>query len=57
MNEIKKMLLGIAIMLAAIAFHLFLADGLITDFFALLGFTFVIIGYCAKNKADADEEV
>ena len=49
MKEIKKMLLGIAIMLAAIAVHLFLADKLITDFIASIGICIVILGYCSKE--------
>lgn len=48
MTEIKNMLLGIAIMLAAIALHLFLADKLITDFIAIIGLCVVILGYCSK---------
>ena len=48
MKEIKNMLLGIAIMLAAIALHLFLADKLITDFIAMIGLCVVILGYYSK---------
>ena len=51
MKEIKNMLLGIAIMLAAIALHLFLTDKLITDFIAVAGLCVVILGYFSKaNK-------
>lgn len=49
MKDIKNMLLGIAIMLAAIAFHLFIADKLITDFIAIIGLCVVILGYCSKT--------
>lgn len=53
MKQIKDMLLGIAIMLAAIALHLFLADKLITDFIAIFGLCVVVLGYCSKaDKAD-----
>ena len=42
MNGIKNMLLGIAIMLAVIVFHLFCAnDGLWTDFIAIIGLIYV----------------
>ena len=44
MNGIKNMLLGIAIMLAVIVFHLFCAnDGLWTDFIAIINFFNTII--------------
>lgn len=50
MQGIKKMLLGIAIMLAVIVFHLFYAnDGLWTDFFAIIGLLVVMSGYKAKD--------
>ena len=54
MYGIKNMLLGIAIMLAVIVFHLFCAnDGLWTDFIAIIGLIFVIKGY---NTKDTDNE-
>ena len=54
MNGIKNMLLGIAIMLAVIVFHLFYAnDGLWTDLIAIIGLFFVIKGY---NTKDTDNE-
>lgn len=49
MKEIKNMLLGIAIMLAVIVFHLFVADKLLTDFIAIIGLCIVILGYCSKD--------
>ena len=44
---IKIMLLGIAIMLAVLMFHLFIVarDVLVTDFIAILGLGIVVIGY------------
>ena len=54
MNGIKNMLLGIAIMLAVIVFHLFCAnDGLWTDFIAIICLIFFIKGY---NTKDTDNE-
>ena len=54
MNGIKNMLLGIAIMLAVIVFHLSCVnDGLWTDFIAIIGLIFVIKGY---NTKDTDNE-
>lgn len=49
MQGIKNMLLGIAIMLAVIAFHLFYEHGLWTDFIAIIGLICVIKGYSAKD--------
>lgn len=49
MKEIKTMLLGIAIMLATIVIHLFIADQLFTDFIAILGICIVILGYSSKG--------
>ena len=47
MKGIKIMLLGIAIMLAVLMFHLFIVarDVLVTDFIAILGLGIVVIGY------------
>ena len=44
---IKIMLLGIAVMLAVLMFHLFIAarDVLVTDFIAILGLGAVVAGY------------
>ena len=53
MNGIKKMLLGIAIMMAVIVFHMFCADGLVTDLIAIIGLMLVIIGY---NTNDNDSK-
>ena len=54
MNGIINMLLGIAIMLAVIVFHLSCVnDGLWTDFIAIIGLIFVIKGY---NTKDTDNE-
>lgn len=50
MEDLKLMLLGIAIMLAFIVFHLFMADGLITDVFAAVGLVLVIVGYYRKDS-------
>ena len=41
MDSIKKMLLGIAILLLTIIIHLFLNEGYITDFISIIG---VILG-------------
>ena len=56
MKELKMMLLGIAIMLLVIVFHLLMEDGLLTDLIALIGFALVIIGYVAKNGKDPTAE-
>lgn len=57
MQGIKKMLLGIAIMLAVIVFHLFyINDGLWTDFIAIIGFIFVIKGYNSKENESNDKQ-
>jgi len=50
MQGIKNMLLGIAIILLVIVFHLFAADGLITDLIALFGMALVVSGYNAKEE-------
>lgn len=55
MKEIKNMLLGIAIMLSVIVFHLYMTNtGLITDFIAVIGFILVIKGYFSKSKVDKE---
>lgn len=50
MESIKIMLVGIAILLVVIIFHLFITAPLITDFLAILGILFVISGYRFKEK-------
>lgn len=55
MKEIKNMLLGIAIMLAVIVFHLYMTNtGLITDFIAIVGLILVVKGYFSKSKVDEE---
>ncbi len=54
MNGIKNMLLGIAIMLAVIVFHLFCAnDGLWTDFIAII-YSSALIFYLHFNGCKWD---
>lgn len=50
MRGIKNMLMGLAIILAVIAFHLFMADKFWTDFIVILGLIFVLAGYFAKEE-------
>lgn len=52
MNEIKEMLLGIAIILVTILIHLFLEVKLLTDFIAIIGFILVLEGYFSGNNKD-----
>lgn len=52
MNQIKDMLLGIAIILVTILVHLFIEGGLMTDFIAIIGIMFVLDGYFSKNKSE-----
>ncbi|MCI6668633.1 hypothetical protein [Romboutsia timonensis] len=49
MDSIKKMLLGIAILLLTIIIHLFLNEGYITDFISIIGVILVIVGYYSKD--------
>ena len=56
MNGIKKMLLGIAIMMAVIVFHMFCADGLVTDLIAIIGLMLVIIGYNTNDNDNKQNE-
>lgn len=49
MEEIKKMLLGITIILMTIILHLFVTDGLSTDLIAIVGLSIVILGYHQKD--------
>lgn len=48
MEEIKNMLLGISIILLVILVHLFITDGLLTDFLALIGIFIVFKAYFNK---------
>jgi hypothetical protein len=48
-KEIKNMLLGIAIMLAVIVFHMFMEDGLWIDLIAIIGLILVVSGFIAKD--------
>lgn len=43
------MLLGIAIILLTILVHLFINEGYITDFIAILGVIPVVVGYYSKD--------
>lgn len=52
MNQIKDMLLGIAIILVTILVHLFIEQGLLTDFIAIIGIMFVLDGYFWKNNSE-----
>lgn len=49
MNSIKKILLGISIILFTILIHLFFNDGYVTDFIGIIGFVLVVIGYMSKD--------
>ena len=51
-KSIKKMLLGIAIMLITIIIHLFYQDGLWTDFIAIIGFIIIVKEYYSNNKQE-----
>lgn len=51
-NSIKKMLLGISIMLITIIIHLFYQDGLWTDFIAIIGFILIVKEYFSDNKKE-----
>jgi len=64
MYAIKNMLLGITIILVAIVYTLFIATGLITNFIAIIGIIFVLIGYFSnsnndqiKGKVEAQKEI
>jgi len=52
MNQIKNMLLGIAIILVLILIHLHLEARLITDFIAIIGIILVLQGYFSENNND-----
>lgn len=57
MKEIKNMLLGIAIMLAVIVFHLYITStSLWTDFIAVIGIILAVRGYCTEGKENDDEK-
>lgn len=49
MKNLKDMLLGLAIILAVIVFHLFITNGLWTDLIAVVGLIFVLAGYFGKE--------
>lgn len=49
MKSIKNMLLGIAIILIIIIIHLFINNGLITDFLAIIGVILIVKGYFSKD--------
>lgn len=49
MKSIKVMLLGLALMLAVITFHLWLEQGYSTDFLALVGLIIVVCGFFGKE--------
>lgn len=49
MQSIKKILLGISVILFAILIHLFFNDGYGTDFIGIIGFVLVIVGYYSKG--------
>ena len=49
MKAIKNMLLGIAILLAAISFHLF-NEGELGIFITIIGIIVVILGYSSKDE-------
>lgn len=50
MKGIRTMLLGVAIMLAVVAFHLYIMVGFWTDFIAVLGLIIVLAGYFSKSE-------
>ena len=50
MNQIKNMLLGIAIILVTILIHLFIEANLITDFIAIIGIILVLYGYFSADN-------
>ena len=52
MYAIKNMLLGITIILVAIVYTLFIVTGLITNFIAIIGIIFVLIGYFSNSNSD-----
>lgn len=52
MYAIKNMLLGITIILVAIVYTLFIETGLITNYIAIIGIIFVLIGYFSNSNSD-----
>ena len=50
MYAIKNMLLGITIILVAIVYTLFIETGLITNYIAIIGIIFVLIGYFSNSN-------
>lgn len=49
-KSIKIMLLGLMIIMLTICIHLFLEELLITDYLALFGMLFVLIGYITNDE-------
>ena len=49
-KEIKLTLLGIALMVFTVTLHLFLEDGLMADFIALVGLFLVVSSYSIKKN-------
>lgn len=56
MKNIKLMLLGIAIILVVIVFHMFMEDGLLTDLIAIAGLIMVGVGYISKDGNEKPSE-
>lgn len=56
MNGIKNMLLGIAIILAVILFHICSDYFLWTDLIGIIGLILVVSGYIAKNINNESNE-
>ena len=56
MNGIKNMLLGIAIILAVILFHICSDYFLWTDLIGIIGIILVVTGYIAKNINNESNE-
>ena len=54
MKSIKQMLLGIAIMIASIAFHSVWDNDMVTVIVAFIGLIVVICGYLHKNGDKKD---
>jgi len=50
LKKIKDMLLGISILLLVIIIHLFITNGLLTDFLAVIGIVIILTAYFAKDE-------